>query len=116
MKVGNKKKQTKQGRPSIRIGDTVQVISGKDKGQKGKVLKIDWKQKRILVEGVNKVQQHQKPNQENQQGTINVIEAPIHYSNVLLYSPVADRGVRVRIERDGKVRKRVCVKTSNIIE
>lgn len=115
MKVLNKKKQ-KKGQPKIRVGDTVQVITGKDKGQQGKVLKIDWKKERILVEGINKVHRHQKPTQQNQQGSINITEAPIHYSNVLLYSPEAGRGVRVRIERDGKIKKRICVKTSNIIE
>lgn len=115
MKTLNKNNQ-KKGRPKIRVGDTVQVIAGKDKGQRGTVLKIDWKNERILVEGINKIHQHQKPNQQNQQGRINIAEAPIHYSNVLLYSPVAERGVRVRIERDGKIKKRICVKTSNIIE
>ncbi len=116
MKPAKNKNQRKKKHPTIRVGDTVQVISGKDKGQIGKVLKIDWKNERILVDGVNKVYHHQKPNQQNQQGSINVTEAPIHYSNVLLYSPTVKRGVRVRVERTGKVKKRICVKSSNIIE
>ena len=62
------KKKTNRG--AIRVGDTVQVISGKDKDYQGKVLKVDWRGFRILVEGANKVHHHNKPNQQNQQGLV----------------------------------------------
>ncbi len=101
---------------SIRVGDEVQVIAGKDKGQVGKVLKIDWKKKRILVSGVNIVTRHIKPNQQNQQGNREESEAPISYSNVLLYSASVKKGVRIRTVRSNKVKTRICVKSSNVIE
>jgi large subunit ribosomal protein L24 len=107
----------KVSRGAIRVGDTVQVITGKDKDYQGKVLKIDWKAYRILVEGANKVHHHNKPNQQNQQGQVSISEAPIHYSNVLLYCNACERGVRVRMDRTTpRVKKRICIKCSNIIE
>lgn len=116
MKLTKKKRQKKRY-PAIRINDKVEVISGKDKGITGKVLSIDWEKERILVEGVNVVTRHVKPRNQRESGEIVKSEAPIHYSNVLLYSPEAEKGVRVRIDRpDPKVKRRVCVKTANIIE
>lgn len=116
MKLTNKKRQKKRY-PSIRINDKVQVISGKDKGVIGKVLSIDWEKERVLVEGVNFVTRHVKPKNQRETGERVRNEAPIHYSNILLYSPEAERGVRVRIDRpDPKVKRRVCVKTATIIE
>lgn len=103
--------------PAIRVGDKVQVIAGKDKGEIGEVLKIDWENERILVKNVNIITRHIKPKSRNDSGERKEMEAPIHYSNILLYSPVAKRGVRVRMERPSpKVKRRVCVKTTNIIE
>ncbi|MBF0279599.1 MAG: 50S ribosomal protein L24 [SAR324 cluster bacterium] len=113
MRVSTKK----VNRGMIRVGDEVQVITGKDKDHRGKVLKIDWNVHRILVEGANKVHHHNKPNQQNQQGQISIAEAPIHYSNVLLFCKVCSRGVRVRVDlTTPKAKKRICVKCSNIIE
>lgn len=101
----------------IRVGDTVEVISGKDKGATGKVLSVDWQNERLLVEGINMVSRHVKPNQQNQQGGIFTVEAPIHYSNVLLYNSSLNRGVRIQVKRvDSGVKQRICVKTSNVIE
>ncbi|MGK5090729.1 50S ribosomal protein L24 [Deltaproteobacteria bacterium TL4] len=111
------KKRNKKKNPQIRIGDTVQVISGKDRGTVGEVLDVDWKRERVLVKGVNVVKRHVKPNAQNQQGGIFDNEAPVHYSNVLLYNSELKRGVRIRIDRqEGGIKKRICVKTSNIIE
>ena len=111
------KKQRKMRNPAIRVGDKVQVIAGKNKDETGKVLDVDWKRERVLVEGINFVLRHTKPNQQNQQGGIFKSEAPIHYSNVLLYSSELGKGVRVRVERtESGEKKRICSKTSNIIE
>lgn len=116
MKLTNKKRQKKRY-PAIRINDKVQVISGKDKGVIGKVLSIDWAKERVLVEGVNVATRHVKARNQRESGEIVKSEAPIHYSNILLYSPDAERGVRVRIDKpESKVKRRVCVKTANIIE
>ena len=109
------KKKQKKRFPNIRVGDTVQIISGKDKGESGKVLSIDWGNERILVAGVNLVTKHIKPNPRNETGGMEQKEAPIHYSNVLLYNSDLGRGVRTRIQHNGKERKRLCVKTAKVI-
>ena len=89
----------------IKKGDLVKVIAGKDVGAEGKVLSVDVKNHKVLVEGVNKVFKHTKPSMQNQQGGIVEKEAPIDISNVMyLYkgSPV-----RIGVEGTGKDKKRV---------
>lgn len=67
----------------LRRGDKVKVIAGKDKGKEGKILVVDRKRNRVIVEGINMVSKHQKPNRQNQTGAIVKKEAPIHASNVM---------------------------------
>ena len=67
----------------IKTGDTVKVIAGKDKDKEGKVLSVDKKTGRVVVEGVNMVTKHAKPSASNQQGGIINKEAPIDASNVM---------------------------------
>ena len=112
----NTTNQRKRKIPLIKAGDTVQVITGKDKGQVGKVLKVDWKSERIIVEGVNKLYRNTKPNATNQQGGRFLVEMPIHYSNVLLYNSSLKKGVRIRVERnEDQTKRRICTKTSEVI-
>lgn len=66
----------------IKVGDNVKVITGSNKGKEGKVLKIFRSENRILVDGVNVVKKHVKPNRKNETGGILEVEAPIHISNV----------------------------------
>jgi len=68
----------------IKKGDTVKVIAGTDNGAEGKVLSVDVKKNKVLVEGVNKITKHQKPSQSNPNGGIVEKEAPIDISNVML--------------------------------
>ena len=68
----------------IKKGDIVQVITGNDKGNEGRVLKVYHEKNRVLIEGINIVKKHQKPNQVHPNGGIVEMEAPIHYSNVKL--------------------------------
>ena len=83
----------------IKKGDTVYVNSGNDKGQTGKVLKVLVKEKRAIVEGVNKVKKSQKPSAKNPQGGIVEMEAPIQVSKL---NPIVDGKV---VRSNGKVRK-----------
>jgi large subunit ribosomal protein L24 len=88
----------------IRKGDDVVVISGKDKGRRGAVLKV-LEEDRILVENVNMVKKHQRPNPNaNVAGGIVEKEMPIHISNVMLYNPVTKKGDRVGLRKleDGR--------------
>jgi len=79
----------------IKKGDTVSVISGESKGQKGKVLEIFAEKQRAIVEGVNMVSKHTKPNSENPQGGILKQEAPIHISNLMVVDPSTGNPTRV---------------------
>ena len=106
----------KRKRPTIRRDDTVIVTAGKDKGRTGRVITVDWKRERLLIEGVNLVVRHTKPNAKNQQGGIVKNESPVHYSNVLLYNASLKRGVRVKKQiTEAGVKNRICVKTKEVI-
>ena len=88
----------------IKKGDTVKVIAGKDCNTEGKVISVDAKKGRVLVEGVNMITKHAKPSQANPNGGISRKEAPIDISNVMLvYKGKATR-VGFRMEGDKKVR------------
>ena len=100
----------------IKKGDTVKVIAGKDKGAEGKVLSVDAKNSKVVVEGVNIVKKHQKPNQMNQVGGIVEMEAPIHVSNVMVIDPSNGEATRVGYkEVDGK-KVRVSKKTGEVLD
>lgn len=87
----------------VKKGDKVKVLSGKDRGKEGTVLEAFPKNERVLVEGVNMIQKHAKPSQDNPQGGILNIEAPIHVSNVLPIDPKSGEPTRVGYEvKDGK--------------
>ena len=66
----------------IKVGDNVRVITGSNKGKEGKVLKVFRKENKVLIDGVNIVKKHVKPNRQNETGGILEVEAPIHLSNV----------------------------------
>ncbi len=89
----------------IKKGDQVIVITGRDKGKTGEVLKSMPKDNKVLVQGINLVKRHQKPTQENA-GGIQTKEAPIHVSNVALIDPKSGKATRVgfKIVNDQKVR------------
>ena len=98
----------------LRTGDKVVVITGKDKGKEGKIIAVDRKNGRVLVEGVNMVSKHTKPNAQNQQGGIIKKENFIDASNVMyLHNGKATRlGAMIK---DGK-KVRVAKKTGEIID
>lgn len=101
----------------IRKGDKVEVITGKDKGKQGVVLRGVPERERVLVEGVNMVKKAMRPTQQNPQGGIISKEASIHVSNVMLVCPSCGKPTRVSVKRvDGK-RVRVCKKCgADIVE
>ena len=100
----------------IKKGDTVVVLSGKDKGQTGTVEKVMPKDGKIVVQGVNVATRHRKPNQQNPQGGIDRFPAPMHISKVALADPKDGKPTRVRFEeKDGK-KVRVAVKSGETID
>jgi large subunit ribosomal protein L24 len=88
----------------IRKGDTVRVITGKDKDKEGKVLSVNVKKNTVVVEGVNMVTKHQKPSAANQQGGIVNMEAPINVSNVMYLHKGKPTRIGFKVEGDKKVR------------
>jgi len=101
----------------VKKGDTVVVITGKDKGKKGKVLQSFPKKERVIVEGVGMITKHQKPNQQMQQGGIVKREAAIHVSNVMLFDKKANQGVRVGYKTlDNGKKVRVSKKTGEVLD
>ncbi len=95
----------------VRKNDTVMVISGKDKGKTGEVLKVMPKNGKVIVSGVNIVSKHKKPNRSNMQGGIIKEEAPIYSSKVMLYCNKCKNVTRInyKILEDG-AKVRVCKK------
>lgn len=91
------KRKEMQKKLHIKKGDTVVVTAGNDNGRQGKVLEVIRDKDRAIVEGVNMVKKHTKPNAENPQGGIVEKEAPIHISNLMLVDPKS--GSRTRIGR-----------------
>lgn len=100
----------------IKKGDKVKVISGKDKGKEGIVLTAFPKKDKVIVEGVNTMKKHQKPNAMAPQGGIIETEAPIHVSNIQLIDPKTGEATRIGYkEVDGK-KVRVSKKSGEIIK
>ncbi|MDE7157138.1 MAG: 50S ribosomal protein L24 [Lachnospiraceae bacterium] len=98
----------------IKKGDLVRVIAGKDKGKEGKVISIDKKNDRVLVEGINMITKHTKPSAQNQNGGIINQEAPISISNVMYV--VKGKTTRIGFtEKDGK-KVRVAKATGEVID
>lgn len=89
----------------IKKGDAVIVITGEAKGQQGRVLEVLVKKRRAIVEGVNMVSKHTKPNAQNPQGGILKKEAPIHISNLLLVDPSSGEPTRIgrRLNENNKL-------------
>ena len=101
----------------IRKGDTVQIISGKDKGKTGEVLQTLTYEKRVVVQGINQRTKHVKPSQEGETGRIETNEASVHASNVMIYSTkekVASK-VEMFVDKDGSKKRRL-KKTGELID
>jgi len=101
---------------NIKKGDTVLVITGKDTGRKGKVLKVIPKDKRLVVEGVNKAKKHQRPSRAIPQGGILQIEAPLNVSNVMLLCTKCNKPTRIAKKiLDNGIKVRVCKNCGEVV-
>jgi len=101
----------------VKTGDTVVVISGKNKGKKGKVLKAFPEANRVIVESVNMATMHKKPTKDNPQGGIVKVEAPIHASNVLYFCENCKKAVRLatKVQENG-TKARICSKCKTVVD
>lgn len=102
---------------NIKKGDKVKVLAGKDKGKEGTILRSLPQKQRVVVEKVNIVKKALRPTQQNPQGGISSVEAPIHVSNVMLVCPACKQPTRVskRVTDEGK-KVRVCKKCGKDID
>ena len=98
----------------IKKGDTVKVIAGKDKDKEGKVLVVEPKKNRVVVEGVNVVTKHTKPSASNQAGGIVSKEAPIDLSNVMYLHKC--KATRIGYKMDGDKKVRIAKSTGEVLD
>ena len=101
---------------NFKIGDKVVVIAGKDKGKEGKITKVLRNENKIVIEGVNVVKKHVKPNGQNA-GSIVELEAPINASNAMMIDPKTKQRTRIghKIDKNGK-KVRVAKKSNEVID
>jgi large subunit ribosomal protein L24 len=100
----------------VRVGDTVMVIAGSDKGVTGEILSINHKTNKVVVEGVNKVKKHIKPSQSDPEGGIQTVEAPIDASNVAYYDTKAKAKVKLGYKFEDGKKVRVNKATGEVIK
>ena len=103
----------------VKVGDTVKIIAGADKGKEGKVIRTIKSEQRVVVEGVHIVKRHSKPRTNNESGGIFEIEAPIHVSNVKVITDAEAKEIKKEVKKaskkekvEEKVEKKATKKTS----
>jgi large subunit ribosomal protein L24 len=99
----------------VRTGDLVEVIAGKEKGKRARVIRVLYKKDRVVLEKLQMVKRHTKPTQQNQQGGIVDKEGSVHISNVMPIDPGTDKPSRVRVLSKDGTRQRIG-KSGSIIE
>ena len=101
---------------NFKVGDKVVVIAGKDKGKEGTILQTLKNENKVIVEGINVIKKHMKPNGQ-QNGEIIEKEAPIHASNVMILDPKTKKGTRIghTVDKNGK-KIRVCKKSNTNLD
>jgi large subunit ribosomal protein L24 len=102
---------------NVRRGDTVVVIAGKEKGKKGRVLRLLSKKHRVVIERINLVKRHTRATQANPKGGIIEKEGSVELSNVALWCPKCGAGRRAKAHtKDGQKKQRACVKCGTVFE
>jgi large subunit ribosomal protein L24 len=112
-----KKLESHNNKLHVKKDDTVIVITGKDKGKKGRIIAAYPRLNKVLVEGVNIVKRHSKPSQQNPQGGIIEKEAPVHVSNVMLIDPKSNKPTRIGYKMlDNGKKVRVAKRSGEVID
>jgi large subunit ribosomal protein L24 len=109
-------KKKKYSNVNVRVGDTVLVISGKDKGKKGKVENVNPETNRCVVTGVNMVIKHKKARSQTQKSERKSIEGTIDISNVMIICPKCDKATRVSNTRKDGIKHRICKKCGEVLD
>ncbi len=101
----------------LKVNDQVVVISGADRGKRGKILYVDQKHGRVVVEGINKKNKFVRPTQENPKGGILTREYPVNISNVMYFCEKCKKGVRIKaVHETGKTKTRNCIKCGKSLD
>ena len=100
----------------VKKGDTVVVLSGKDKGKQGKIIQAMPKKGQVVVEGINKVKRHTKPSMKTPQGGILTKEAPLHACKVMLICPSCNKPTRIAHKQVNGKNARACKKCGEIVD
>ena len=109
--------RVERNRIRIRKNDQVEVVAGKDKGKRGKVLQVIREKNRVIVQGVNFIKRHTRPNpQRNIKGGIAEREAPVHVSNVMLVDPENDKLTRIGVKTLADGRKVRVAKSGAVLD
>jgi len=104
-----------QKKIKIKKGDEVIMLNGKDKGKKGKVLKIVRKSNRVVVDGLNLVKKNLKPKKQGEKGEVITMPRAVDISNVAIFCPRCNKGVRVGFRLSGEQKMRICRKCQETI-
>lgn len=99
----------------IRKGDTVKIITGKDKGKTGKILKVLLKKDKILIEGLNLYKKHVRSKRQGEKGEVVLVPRPIDVSNVMLVCPNCNQAVKIGYRFDAERKLRICKKCGAVI-
>lgn len=104
------------GKAHVKKGDLVQVLAGKDRDKRGKVLQVLAKDGKVVVEGINIIKRHTRPTRERPQGGVVERPAPMPISKVAVVCPACDRPTRIGHTDNGETRVRVCKRCGRVIE
>lgn len=99
----------------IHKGDIVQIISGKDKGKSGKVMKVDAGALTVLLEGLNLFKKHVRPRKQGEKGQVVSMPRPLNISKIMLICPSCKKMARTGVKFQGEKKSRYCLKCKNII-
>lgn len=99
----------------LKKGDNIVIITGKDKGKKGKIVHVLVSENKVIIEGLNMMKKHQRPRKSGEKGTMKDKEMPIHASNVMIVDPKTDKGTRIGKKKVGDKLVRIARKSSQEI-
>ena len=100
----------------IKKGDQVQVMTGKDRGKRGSILRVFPKAEKVIVEGINMMKRHRKAKSQNEKGERVEVASPIHVSNVVLVDPKSGKPSRIGYRQEGSEKVRVARKSGEILK
>lgn len=95
---------------AIKKGDTVSILAGKDRGKTGKVVRVDAKEKRVVVEGLNLVKKHVRPKKQGEKGEVVSMPRAVDISNIAVICSSCKKPTRLGSRMDGETKVRVCAK------